>query len=123
MGRRALPAGLVVIAAFADSRGAHALALDALLGAVAFASVAALASFAHFLDTRDDPLIGLQSALWALAVGLLVLSCAMRSSALQGVPRLAESSLIACLAIFGLKSALTVAPYMRRLGDMRPAKP
>ena len=118
-----LPAVLVLLAAIADSYGSHALALDALLAAVPFASVAALGSFAVCLDTRGDGLLALQALLWGVAVALLVVSCAVRSNAIHGVPPLAVSSLVACLGIFAIKAVLAVAPHARRLGEMRPAKP
>ncbi|HWB21411.1 MAG TPA: hypothetical protein VG652_00830 [Gaiellaceae bacterium] len=123
MGRRALPAVLVLLAAVADSYGAHSLAFDALLGAVPFAAVAALASFGDYLDTRDDAVLGFQSLLWGVAVALLVLSCAMRSASVSGVPPLAISSLVACLVIFAIKTVLALAPWALRLTDLRPAKP
>jgi hypothetical protein len=113
----------VLLAASADSYGTHALAFDALLGAVPFAAVAALASFGDFLDTRNDAVLGIQSLLWGLAVVLLVLSCAMRSASVGGVPPLAISSLVACLVIFAIKTVLALAPYALRLTDLRPAKP
>ena len=118
-----LPAVLVLLAAVADSYGAHALALDALLGAVPFAAVAALASFGEYLDTRDDAVVGLQSLLWGVTVVLLVLSCAMRSTSIHGVPPLAISSLVACLAVFAIKTVLAMVPYLRRVTELRPAKP
>jgi hypothetical protein len=118
-----LPAILVLLAALADSYGSHALARDALLGAVPFAAVAALASFGDYLDRLDDGLLGFQSLLWAVAVVLLVLSCAMRSDSTHGVPPLAVSSLVACLIVFAVKTALASAPYVRRLTELRPAKP
>jgi hypothetical protein len=114
---------LVLLAAVADSYGSHALALDALLGAVPFAAVAALASFGEYLDTRDDAVIALQSLLWGVAVVLLVLSCAMRSTSINGVPPLAISSLVACLVVFAIKTVLAIVPYALRLTDLRPAKP
>jgi hypothetical protein len=114
---------LVLLAAVADSYGAHAYARDALLAAVPFAAVAALASFGDCLDRRDDAVLALQSVLWGVAVALLVLSCAMRSASISGVPPLAISSLIACLVVFALKTVLAVAPYALRLTDLRPAKP
>jgi hypothetical protein len=123
VGRRALPAVLVLLAAVADSHNAHALALDALLGAVPFAAVAALASFGDYLDTRDDAVVALQSLLWGVAVALLVLSCAMRSASIHGVPPLAVSSLVACLGVFAIKTVLAMAPYASRLAELRPAKP
>ena len=121
--RRVLPALLVAIAALADSTGAHALALDALLGAVAFAAVAAIVAFGEYLEKRDDPVVALQAFLWGAVVALLVFSCAVRSSAVQGVPPLAVSSLVAALGILGVKGLIAAAPYARRLAELRPAKP
>ncbi len=123
MGRRLLPAALVVVAALADSAGSHHLALDAILLAVPFAAVAALCSFGEYLDSRSDSTLGLQALLWAASVVLLVLSCAVRSHALHGVPPLAVTSLFMCLGIYAVKAAVAAAPYARRLADMRPAKP
>jgi hypothetical protein len=118
---RALPAVLAVAAAVADSWGGHEVALYALLAAVPFAAVAALTSFGDLLEAREDAVLALQSLLWAVAVVLLVLSCAIRSQSL-GVPPLADSALVACLGVFGLKAAVAVAPLVRRLA-LRPAKP
>lgn len=123
MGRRVLPALLVVIAGLADSQGAHALALDALLLAVPFAAVAALWSFGEYLDSGSDSIAGFQALLWAASVVLLVLSCAVRRHALHGVPPLAVSSLFTCLGIYAVKASVAVAPYARRLTELRPAKP
>ena len=114
---------LVLLAAIADSYGSHHLAQDALLAAVPFAAVAALASFGTCLDSRGDSLAALQALLWGIAVALLVFSCAMRSDSLHGVPPLAVTSLVACLLIFALKTALAAVPYARRLAELRPAKP
>lgn len=116
-----LPALLAIIAAMADSTGAHGLAEYALLAAVPFAAVAALTSFGDYLDERDDAVAGFQSLLWGLAVVLLVASCAIRSQAI-GVPPLAESTLFGCLVVFAVKAALSLAGQARRLG-LRPAKP
>ena len=121
MGRRVLPAVLAVAAASADSTGAHGVALYALLAAVPFAAVSALASFGDYLDARDDAFVALQSLLWGLAVTLLVLSCASRSQAI-GVPPLAESALFGCLGVFATKVAPALAGQARRLA-LRPAKP
>ena len=123
MGRRLLPAALVAIAALADSAGAHNLALDALLLAVPFASVAALLSFGAYLDSGSNVTAGLQALLWAVSVALLVLSCAVRRHALHGVPPLAVSSVFMCLGIFAVKATVAAAPYARRFADLRPAKP
>lgn len=120
--RRALPAVLAVLAAYADGRGSHGLAFDALLGAIPFAAVAALESFGAYLDERRG---GIHALLWALALALLCLSCAARSPAAEThtLPALGWSALVACLAVFGLKAVLAVAPQLRRLALMRPAKP
>jgi hypothetical protein len=121
--RRLLPALLVGLAVIADAQGAHSVALDALLLAVPFAAVAALSCFGDYLDSRSDAVAGLQAALWTTSVVLLVLSCAVRSHALHGVPPLAVSSLLACLGIYAVKAALAAAPYVRRVAELRPAKP
>lgn len=123
MGRRAIPALLVLLAAYVDGRGSHDLAFDLLLVAVPFAAVAALGGFAAYLDARDDPVTGLQALLWAFVVGLLVLSCVVRSSALEGVPPLAVTSVVAILVLFAVKLVVAAAPYARRLVGLRPAKP
>jgi hypothetical protein len=123
--RRALPAALAVVAAIADGRGSHGLAFDALLCAIPFAAVAALEAFGAYLDEARESLVGLQALLWALALALLVLSCAARSPATGSntLPALGWSALVASLAVFGVKAVLAVAPQLRRLALMRPAKP
>ena len=125
MGRRVLPALLAVAAAYADARGSHGLAFDALLGAIPFAAVASLERFGAYLDERSDSVAGLQALLWAIALGLLVLSCAARSPATQThtLPALGWSALLACLSVFGLKACIAVAPQLRRLALVRPVKP
>jgi hypothetical protein len=120
-----LPALLAVAAAIADGRGAHGLAFDALLAAVPFAAVSALVSFGAYLEAREDAVCGLQALLWTLATTLLVLSCAARSPATQthALPPLGASALAACLAVFGIKLCVAVAPFVRRLALAHPAKP
>ena len=121
--RRLLPAVLAVIAAVADSRGAHGFAFDALLAAVPFTGVAALEAFGSYLDDRRRSLGGPQALLWLLGLTLLVLSCAVRSPAthLHSVPPLATSALSALLAVYAVKVLLALAPYARLA--LRPAKP
>jgi hypothetical protein len=124
MGRRALPAALVVIAAFADARGAHGLAFNALLGAIPFAAVSALVGFGEYLEKREDAVAGLQALLWTLAVALLVLSCAARSPATEthALPPLGASALVGCLAVLAIKVCVAVAPQLRRVA-LHTAKP
>jgi hypothetical protein len=123
--RRALPAVLAALAAYADGRGSHGLAFDALLGAIPFAAVAALESFGAFLDERADSLLGFQALLWTVALALLVLSCAARSPATQTdtLPTLGRSTLVACLCVFAANACVAAAPHLRRLALLRPAKP
>jgi len=120
--RRILPGLLVVSAAIADAAGAHDLARNALLAALPFAAVAALVCFGDYLEGRER-FSGLQALCSWLIVGLLVLSCAVRSSAPHGVPALAVSSLVGILALLALKGVLATAPRWRRLGSLSPAKP
>ncbi len=122
MGRRVLPALFVLLAAVADSQGAHGLARDALFAALPFAAVAALVSFGGYLDSAS-PLAGVQALCSGAIVAFLVLSCAARNAAVHGVPPLAVSSLLAVVALFALKGVLALAPYWRRLADLTPAKP
>ena len=122
--RRVLPGLLVLVAAFADARGAHGLAFNALLGAVPFTAVSALVGFGEYLEHREDSVAGLQALLWTLAVGLLVLSCAARSPATQMhvLPPLGASALVGCLAVLAIKAFVAVAPQLRRVA-LHTAKP
>ena len=124
MARRALPALLVLLAAFADARGAHGLAFDALLGAVPFAAVSALVGFGEYLEARENGVAGLQALLWTLAVGLLVLSCAARSPATEThvLPPLGASALVGCLAVLAIKAFVAIVPQLRRVA-LHTAKP
>jgi hypothetical protein len=118
-----LPALLVGLAAVADSEGAHGLARNALLAAVPFAAVAALVAFGEYLDAHTEAASMLQALLSSSIVALLVLSCAVRSSAVHGVPPLAVSSLYAALGLIAVKGGLAGAPHLRRLARLWPAKP
>jgi hypothetical protein len=116
-----LPGLLVVAAVIADSNGSHGLARDALLAGLPFAAVAALVSFGDYLDART-PIAGLHAVTSGAIVCLLVFSCAVRSGAGNGAPPLAGSSLVAVLALLGVKAALALVPQLRRLG-FSAAKP
>ena len=124
MGRRLLPGLLAVLAAVADSRGSHGLAFDALIAAVPFAAVGALTTFGRYLERRDESLTLAQAVLWAVALTLLLLSCAVRSPATQlhELPPLAWTALMGCLGVFGLKAVLAAWPYLGS-STLRPAKP
>jgi hypothetical protein len=112
-----------VVAAVADSRGAHGLAFDALIAAVPFTAVAGLGAFDNYLGDRDRPFVGLHPLLWMLALTLLVLSCAARSPATQmhTLPPLGASALAALLVVYAVKVLLAILPHARLA--LRPAKP
>ena len=118
-----LPALLVAVAAYADARGFHRIAFDALLVALPCACVAGLAAFARFLDARADPVVAFQALGWAIVVLLVTVSCAVRSSAYDGLPPIAITAVFACLAVFALQLTVVVAPLVRRLVLLRLAKP
>jgi hypothetical protein len=123
--RRVLPGLLAIAAFYADGRGSHGLAFDALLGAIPFAAVSALETFGGFLDRRDDAVAGVQALLWALALALLVLSCAARSpeTPAGSLPTLGASALVAALVVFAVKTCVAVGPLVRRVALVRAAKP
>jgi hypothetical protein len=125
MARRALPAALAVIAAYADAKGAHHLAFDALLGAIPFAAVAALVGFGVYLERRSDAVQAVQAMLSAATLALLVLSCAARSPASQAhtLPPLGRSALVGCLVVVGLQACIAAVPFLRRIALVAVAKP
>jgi hypothetical protein len=112
-----------VVAAVADSRGSHGLAFDALIAAVPCTAVAALLAFDAYLGDRGRSFAGLQALLWALALTMLVLSCAARSPATQmhTLPPLGASALAALLVVYAVKVLFAILPYARLA--LRPAKP
>ena len=114
---------LAVAAWWADRRGAHGLALDALLLAVPFAALAGLAAFGDAVE-RPRELGRFQAGLWALVVGLLVLSCASRNAhgATGSLTPLGSSALAAALGVLVLKACVATAVLVRQPGT-RPAKP
>ena len=120
-----LPGLLAVAALYADGHGSHGAAFYAILGAIPLAAVAGLDAFGSFLDDHRELLPGLQSALWGLAVALLVLSSAARSSVgeTHPAPALGASALAAAVGVLALKACLAVVPYVRRAPLARPAKP
>ena len=123
VGRRVFPAVLVLLAAYADSRGSHGIAFDLLLVAVPAAAFAGLGAFERFLAQRDEPVAALQALCWALVVPLLTLSCAVRSAALNALPPAAFSTVVVCLALFAIQAGVVAVPFVRRLVQLRLAKP
>ena len=110
MARRALPALLALIALFADLSGDHGVALGFLLAAIPAAFALALDCYGDALEARCGG--GRPLAAFA-GLALLVLSAALRSPAVVGgVPRLAVSSVVLCLLVYG--GALVVALFARQ---------
>ena len=81
-------------------------------------------TFAHRIAWKWDAVLReLKLRGWTPPSDVLLVSCEVRSSAIHGVPPLAVSSLVACLGIFAIKASVAVAPHVRRLATLRPAKP
>lgn len=120
MARRAVPVGLLFVAALAESFGRHDLVFYALLAAVPFAAVAALSALGDVLDVprpfEDDPVAALQMLLWAAAVGLIVLATSSRASVLEGDPvgALGRSALMMCIGVLALEAVLALVTHARQ---------
>jgi len=122
VGRRCLPVALALAAWGADAHGSLGLAFYLLLAAVPAAAAAGLAAFGDAVDGRGEhPAV--QAALWGLATGLLVLSCAARSShGTTSLPPLGASALVACFGVLALKLCVSAAGLLRRVAP-QAAKP
>jgi hypothetical protein len=115
MVERLLTVALILVAALADTAGAHSVSFYALVAAVPAAAAAALASFGSLLDTRDDTMAALQTLLWALCLALVVMGCAARAPDLEtsGLPTFAASTLHATLVVLAVKAALAAGTVVR----------
>ena len=118
--RRAVPAGLVVAAAFADASGAPHLAFYALLALVPVAAAVALAAYG---DLVQEPLSpeeaaprALQAGCWGLLLVLAVVGAAARAPSLaQGlIPKLATTALIACVVVLCVEGVVELVALARR---------
>jgi hypothetical protein len=118
--RRAVPAGLVVAAAFADASGAPHLAFYALLALVPVAAAVALGAYG---DLVEEPLPpdeaaprALQVGCWGLLMVLAVIGAATRAPSLaQGlVPKLAATVLIACIVVLCVEGVVELVALARR---------
>ena len=98
MSRRLLPAALVLAALLSDAGGSHGLALALLLFAIPAAFVLALDCYGDALESRCSRVRPIVAALSLL---LLVISAALRSSAvIGGVPKFAVSALVLVLLLY-----------------------
>jgi zinc transporter ZupT len=117
--RRAVPAGLVVAAAFADASGSPRLAFYALLALVPVAAAVALGAYGDLVEealSPEDAAPRLQVGCWGLLVALAVLGAAARAPSLpQGlVPKLATSALIACIVVLCVEGVVELVVLLRR---------
>lgn len=118
--RRAVPAGLVVAAAFADASGSPRLAFYALLALVPVAAAAALGAYGDLVEEPLSPEEAaprvLQAGCWGLLVALAVVGAAARAPSLpQGlVPKLAATALIACVVVLCVEGVVELVALVRR---------
>ena len=123
--RRAVPAGLVVVAAFADGSGSLRLAFYAFLALVAVAAVIALDVYGELVESppapEEEAPRRLQALLWAVLLALAVLGAASRAPVLGegGLPRLALTALIASLIVLCVEGIVELALYLRRPAPAR----
>lgn len=118
--RRAVPAGLVVIAALADASGSPSLAFYALLALVPVVAVIALAAYGDVLEEDLSPAEqaprSLQALLWGILVALGVVGAAARAPWLgEGtVPRLATTALLACVIVLCIEGIVELVALARK---------
>ena len=110
------------MSAVAYAAGAPDLASVALLAAIPACAAAALGFFGELVDSLDGEEIELvrlpQSALWGLALALLVVSAAVRAP-LGEVPPLSTSAFSAALAAIALEGVLAAVLEVRGRTDRR----
>jgi hypothetical protein len=111
---RVLPSVLILAALLADAAGGHGVALAFVFLAIPAAFALALACYGDSLEARCSLV---RPGVAGLAAVLLVLSAALRSSAVEGVPALAISALVATLCLYGTLAAGALLPGSRGLPE------
>jgi hypothetical protein len=112
---RVLPPLLILAALLADAGGSHGLALVLVLIAIPVAFALALGWYGDALETRCSLL---RPILAGLSVALLVLSAALRSSAVVGgVPALAISALVLAFVLYGAVALGALLPGSRTVPE------
>lgn len=126
MTRRAVLAGLVVAAAFADGSGSASAGFYAFLFLVAAAAVIALNAYGEVVEAPTDPgedttTRRLQALLWAVLLGFAVLGAAVRAPALgeNAVPHAGTTVLIACLLVLCTEGIVALVAMSRRARPIR----
>jgi uncharacterized membrane protein len=126
MARRWLPIGLGLLAATLDVSGLHEAAFYLLVLAVPVTAVSSLAALGELLDARADGRAGaallLQPVLWGFALVLLVVSTALRASAIAdgAVPALSANVLSGCLALLCLEALVAAFAETPTAATRRP---
>jgi hypothetical protein len=125
MARRAVPAGLVVAAAFADGSGSASIAFYAFLALVVVTAVIALNSYGELVEApmsegQDETTRRLQALLWAVLLGFAVLGAAARAPALGegAIPHVGSKVVIVCLLVLCTEGIVELVAMSRR----RPAR-
>jgi hypothetical protein len=125
MGRRVLPVVLVLLAVAADSRGLHAVGTYLLVVTVPAAAAAVLTRFGELVQlpgkTRGVAALRAEVVLGVVALVTVVVAAAARGGAVEGggIPPVAVSALVACLAALALQAFVALlAPPVRP--DARP---
>ena len=113
MSGRLLPLALVFGAALADQAGAHALAFDILLIAVAVTAIAGLRSLSDRVDGKAPPT---ETYVWGLVLGLLLVATASRAPSVgdPSVPAVARSALLACVFVFCLQALAALSRELKQ---------
>ena len=111
---RVLPSILILAALLADAAGGHGVALALVFLAIPAAFAFALACYGDALEVRCSVV---RPAVAGLAAVLLVLSAALRSSAVGGIPALAVSALVATLLLYGALAAAALLPGSRTVAE------
>jgi hypothetical protein len=126
--RRAVPAGLVVAAAFADASGSPRLAFYALLALVPVAAAVALGAYGDLveepLSPEDSAPRSVQALCWGLLVVLAVVGAAARAPSIGQavVPKLAATALIACVVLLCVEGLVELVGQARRPRVRRPGR-
>jgi hypothetical protein len=119
MGRRALPFVLVLAAAVADASGLPSVGTVVLVAAVPAAAAAALTVFGELVQlpgrSRGIALARTEAVLSAFALVAVIVAAAARGAAVDGagVPPLAVSALVACIAAFALQAFVTLMALLQ----------
>jgi hypothetical protein len=118
--RRAVPAGLVVAAAFADGSGSALFAFYAFFALVPVAAVIALNGYGDLVESpparEEETPRRLQALLWAVLLAFAVLGAASRAPVLGegAVPRLGGTVVIACLLVLCVEGIVALVLHTRR---------